>query len=220
MQNPDDTIYFDDAGTGNIYGGLVIGALCNGRYHSRILAPEWFGLGDAFSSLISSTILEMALSYGPSSRTAALCRCSLFNAAARDLGRLGWTVRRTVIDGELQDRAEEDFLSHLIALGLPDHIRRLRPDCEEKKPECYRSLNEFCTAFILACPERRLGAAKPTCGTLKKIVPSEIMRHHHEKIRGRCRRCVECGEVVTRDAYRCSGAGRVFYVHARCAKWV
>jgi hypothetical protein len=214
-----DTLTFDDAGGGNILGGLVIGALRGECYRSRIIGPEWFSFGSALPPLISSTVIEMVGAYG-SPRSVRLCRSHLFDQSARDLARLGHEIERGAIEGELQTRTERDFFHHLIEIGLPAHILRLFPDSAERKPRCYRSLNEFCTAFLMADPDSRSSAAKTVGSIFSRIAAAEIERVYCERLKGRPRRCVECGEPVAGEAYRCEGAGRIFYVHRECARWV
>jgi hypothetical protein len=214
-----DTLTFDDAGGGNILGGLVIGALQGDCYRSRILGPEWFTFGTALPPVIASTVLEMVRAFD-SPRCVRLCRSNLFDRSAHDLERLGHIVERGAIEGELQTRTERDFFHHLIDIGLPAHILRLFPDTEEKKPQCYRSLNEFCTAFLMADPDGRSAAAKTVGSIYERIATAEIERVYCERLKGRPRRCVECGEAVMGDAYRCAGVGRTFYVHGECARWV
>lgn len=212
-----ETIVFDDAGGGNILGGLVIGALCNGRYDSRIIDPEWFSTGATMHSIISSTVMEMTISAGRP-QNVILCRSHLFNSSAHDLTRNGFTVSRESIIGVLQERIEQDFLEHLVELGLPRHILRLAPGVEEKG-RAYRHLNEFCATYALAHQALRLERAKSNSAMFRQLEAADVTRELVVKIKGRKRRCVECGERVVADSYRCEGAGRIFYVHRECAKW-
>lgn len=213
-----ETIIFDDAGGGNLFGGLVIGALHRGAYESRVIDSDLFAFGDCIHSIISSTVLQMTRDAG-SPRTVILCRGNVFDAAARDLERLGFSVRRECIVGSLQHQIEEDFIHHLISLGLPEYIRQLAPRDAERKHESYRYLNEFCASYVLAHPTLRIDRVKSNTSLYHELRTAEIKREYVAKLRGRKRRCVECGERVTEDVYRCEGAGRVFYVHRDCAQW-
>ncbi len=220
MPNRIDSIAFDDAGGGNLLGGLVIGALHGRTYFSRTLGPEWFSFGSAIKAVISSAIIEMVCRAGSPPRV-VLCRTDLFHRTAADLQRLGFTVERTVIDGELQKRTEEDFFLHLRELGLPAHINRMFPHDDAEKNRCYRSLNEWCAAYLLAHPEARRQAAKANCCLLRQLLEADVERAYCDRVSGRPKRCVECGEVVSRgSAWRLEGAGRVFYVHEGCEPWV
>lgn len=214
------SIAFDDAGGGNLLGGLVIGSLQDDRYVGRVLGPEWFSYGSAITSIISSIILEMVCRAG-SPPCVTLCRTDLFHRTAHDLKRLGFTVERKVIDGELQQKTEEDFFHHLVGLGLPPHIHRMLPKDDGGKNRCYRSLNEWCAAYLLADREGRWHAAKANCCLLKQLLEAEVERVLCPRVTGRPRRCIECGEAIgRRSAWRCEGAGRTFYVHEGCEPWV
>ncbi len=225
VQNALDTIAFDDAGIGNILGGVVIGAMHAGGFRSRIIEPEWFEFGTAFRSIVSSHVLQILLEASSDApvpiRRVVLCRGDIFDGPERDLRRLGYSTERRSIDGELQDRTERTFYHHLIDLGLPDHILRMMPGCRDggAKDDCYRRLNEYSVSFLLSCPEKRMGWAKANCATTRKLKGEPVERELCPRLPGRPKRCVECGRNVRTDAWRCAAAGRIFYVHERCAKW-
>lgn len=220
MDSSSVPIAFDDAGGGNLLGGLVIGSLQGDRFESRVLGPEWFSYGSALTAVISSLIVEMVCRSG-SPHEVILCRTDLFHRTAHDLKRLGFRVERRVIDGELQQRTEEDFFRHLVELGLPPHIHRMLPKDDGGKNRCYRSLNEWCASYLLAHPEDRRRAAKANCCLLKRLLEAPVERVLCPRLAGRPRRCVECGEAIGRKAaWRCEGAGRIFYVHEGCEPWV
>lgn len=215
-----ETITFDDAGGGNLLGGLVIGALHGDRYFSRVLGPEWFSFGAAITAVISSSIIEMVRRAG-SPRRVILCHTDFFNRTAHDLTRLGFSIERQTINGTLQQRTEEDFFRHLIEIGLPPYILNLLPLDDDVKHRRYRELNEFCASYFLVAPASRRLAAKENCCMLKKLLGADIERVHCRRVPGRLKRCVECGEIIGRvAAYRCEGAERIFYIHEECAPWV
>jgi len=219
MNNVGGMIVLDDAGAGNLLGGLVIAARQDERFVSRVIGPEWFDLDRVIEPVISSTVIEMISVFATPS-SILLCRSNLFNRAARDLARLGHAIERGSIAGPLQEYTEAAFYHHLIALGLPEHILRIFPRDGADKTHCYRSLNEFCVAYVLAHPESRVAAMKRHCATAREIaaVPA-VERVYCERLKGRRRRCVECGGPTNGSAWRCAGASRIFYVHKECAKW-
>jgi hypothetical protein len=212
-------IVLDDAGSGNLLGGLVIAAHQGERFVSRVIGPEWFDLDRVIEPVISSTVIEMISAFETPS-SIRLCRSNLFNRAARDLARLGHAIERGSIEGPLQDYTEAAFYRHLIDLGLPEHILRIFPRTGADKTNCYRSLNEFCVSFVLAHPASRMAVMKRHCSTAREIAEmTEVERVYCERLKGRKRRCVECGRPTNGSAWRCAGAGRIFYVHKECAKW-
>jgi len=212
-----ETIVFDDAGGGNLLGGLVIGALHKGCYESRIIDAPWFSAGRGIHAMISATVVRMVFSAGSPSNV-VLCRSNLFDACAHDLADLGFFVTRESIIGFLQEKIEENFLEHLVSLGLPSHIMTMMPTLDNKG-RSYRHLNEFCASYVLAHPKSRLDEAKTHSVMFRQLQAADVERHFLSKIRGRKRRCIECGEHIVGGAYRCEGAGRIFYVHQGCAKW-
>lgn len=212
-----ETIVFDDAGGGNLLGGLVIGALHKGCYESCIIDAPAFSMSRDIHSLISSTVVLMVMAAG-SPGNVILCRSNLFDTCARDLTELGFIVTRESIIGSLQEKIEENFLQHLVSLGLPSHIMTMMPTLNNKG-RSYRHLNEFCASYVLADPKSRLDGAKTHSIMFRQLQAAEVTREFLSKIRGRRRRCIECGEHISGGAYRCEGAGRIFYVHEGCAKW-
>lgn len=214
-----DIIAIDDAGGGNLLGGIVLGGVCGERYVSRVIGPEWFAMGVTVRSLISAMVIDMVIACD-SPRRVVLCRSDLFDQSARDLRRLGYTVDRAAINGRLQDKTEEDFFKHLVHLGLPRHIMRLMPKEDDDKGKCYRSLNEYSTRFLLADFSARRHMAKQNCRSFKKLAEIRTERIYRHKLDGpRSRRCVECGEDIRENAYLCKAGTCQFYVHKSCAPW-
>lgn len=207
----------DDAGGGNIIGGLVIGALKGKSYTSRVIGPEWFALGSGVKPIVSATVLEIVHANG-SPKNVVLCRSDIFDQSARDLGRLGFSVSRAIINGSLQDRTEEDFFRHLIDLGLPDYVMSMFPGENTDKSRCYRSLNEYCVRFLMADFKSRRHTAKENCRTFKTLCETHVTRTFVSRIRDRrSRRCVECGDTVRDDAWLYRGGPTSFYIHKSCA---
>ena len=214
-----EPVVFDDAGGGNILGGLVIGALHGEAYANRIIGPEWFSMGKGIRSIISSTVLELVKEFDSPSHV-ILCRSDLFDQTARDLERLGFRVERAVINGKLQDRAELDFFEHLMALGLPRYIMTLFPGEDTDKSRCYRSLNQYCTSFLLSDFSTRHPSAKKNSRSFHKLRAIKLDKKFRDVLNGsRPRRCIECGEAIVERAYLCKGGTTVFYVHENCAPW-
>jgi len=216
-------IAFDDAGTGNVLGGAVIGAVQGNGFRSKIIGPEWFSFGSALKPIISSAVIELLLTLRYENNfvpeKVVLCRSDLFDSSEHDLRRLGYTVERASIVGTLQKMIEEEFMNYLISLGLPPYALNLLKISEKNKMRCYRALNEFSLSYIMAFPEKRILLAKQNCSTFKRLHSAVIERKFFKRLKGRQRRCVECGENIRSDAFKCEGAGRIFYVHERCAKW-
>ncbi|RMH54037.1 MAG: hypothetical protein D6679_14480 [Candidatus Hydrogenedentota bacterium] len=213
-----NTIVVDDAGGGNVLGGLVVGAWKGREFRSEVLGPEWCGDEAVFQPVIASVVLGLVRNWEPAEKV-VLCRTRLFDRAARDLSRCGYVVRRARINGVPQRRTEEAFFHHLLALGLPDYLRRFLPGNEIPKEKSYRRLNESCAGLLLADP-RRLSLAKGKCRTVERIRNARIQRVRFTgRIRGRRRFCVECGRTVDRGGWRVTGAGRRVYVHAECASF-
>lgn len=215
-----DTIVIDDAGGGNIVGGIVIGAIRGETFAGRVIGPEWFALGPGVQALIAASVVELVRELGDA-RHIQLCRSDLFNQAAHFLTRLGsYFIERGSFDGPIQDRTERAFYEHLIDLGLPRHVMNMFPREGEDKGRSYRALNDFCTRYLMADFPHRRRLAKENCRSFKKIEETPVERAYRRHVDGpRRRRCLECNRTVTENAYHLKCGTQNFYIHKECAPW-
>lgn len=198
----------------------MIGAVHGDLFTHKLIDPQWFSIGQGLRSVISSTVLEIIRECS-SPNHIVLCRSDLFDQTARDLTRLDFHVERAVINGRLQDCTETAFFDHLIEMGLPEYIRSHFPAEGLDKSRCYRALNQFCTSYLLSDFEKRADAAKKHSKSFHKLKKIDVERSYIPRIKGtRARRCVECGEGIERNAYRCRAGTHYFYVHTECVPWV
>lgn len=218
-------IEVDDAGGGNLVGGLVVGAYqerwrgAPARYASRVIPPETFDGNGRTRAALARAVLALLEEF-PLSAEVHLCTGDLLDETAARLSAAGRTVRRRAIVSTLQDLVEADFVAHLRALGLPPYVERLWSNGALEKEDAYRALNDFSANFVLLDPAGRGGICKKETRLWRRIA-AESVASEEVVLAGSARRaqrlCCACGERVSRGPARRWRAGRkTFYTHVAC----
>lgn len=212
-------IEIDDAGCGNLVGGIVIGAYRPGdppRYESRLIGPDLFDGNGAVRAAAAEAVASLVASLDGDGAEVVLCTSDVFDAAAAALASAGRPVRRAAIGGPLQDLVEADFIAHLRRLGLPAHVERIAS--LPSKDLAYRSLNDFSTKYVLVDRIARAPLCKRGTRHWRRLSTAAV---EVSEIDLRCRRpgrlCHNCGgRVITGPARRYRLGRTVFYTHVSC----
>jgi len=120
-------IEIDDAGWGDLVGGVIIGGYnpLNEEFRWTEIPVEYFQ-GEAFARKDYLAAAKRAVNRVLGDLRAdkrfhqvALCTGYVLNQAARSLRRKGWRVVRRAIEGRCQALVEERFKQELIKIGVP-----------------------------------------------------------------------------------------------------
>jgi hypothetical protein len=125
-------IQIDDAGWGDLIGGVVLGGydVVMRAFRWAVVPVEHFQ-GEAFEkkSYLSEArraVIKLLGDLRADKRfhAVALCTSYVLTEAARSLRKNGWKVVRRQIEGRCQELVEERYRKELIKLGVPS--RRVR----------------------------------------------------------------------------------------------
>ena len=128
-------IEIDDAGWGDLVGGVIIGGydVVLGAFRWEIVHVEHFQ-GEAFAkksylSKAKRAVIKLLGDLRADKRfyAVALCTSYVLNDAARSLRKNRWKVVRRQIEGRCQELVEERCHKELIKLGVPSRIARKVP---------------------------------------------------------------------------------------------
>ncbi|MFQ6074972.1 MAG: hypothetical protein ACE5Z5_02390 [Candidatus Bathyarchaeia archaeon] len=125
----------DDAGWGDLVGGVVIGGYnpLNGEFRWARVPVRYFQ-GEAFAGKDYLVGAKRAVNKVLGDLRAdkrfhrvAMCTGYVLNYAARSLRQNGWRVVRRKIEGRCQELVEATFRRELINLGVPPDLIRSMP---------------------------------------------------------------------------------------------
>lgn len=135
MQSADRSypeIEVDDAGWGDLIGGVVIGGydVVRGAFRWGVIPVEHFQ-GEAFAkksylSQARRVVIKILGDLRADKRfhVVALCTGYVLNDVARSLRTNGWKVVRRPIKGRCQALVEERYRKELVKLGVPSRTMR------------------------------------------------------------------------------------------------
>lgn len=119
-------IEIDDAGTGSPVGGIVIGALKNGRFSYKVIPVELFRTERNESikkvkEAVLEAVLELLkiLDFNQEEDFVRICRGDIFSLAHSRFDELEFHWERAKIESKLQDLVETAYDFHLVELGVP-----------------------------------------------------------------------------------------------------
>jgi len=122
-------IEIDDAGSGSLIGGTVIGIFRKetGEYYSELIPLKYFQhplFAQKRYQEYVITIMERAIRRLQISKTEPVCLCRgyIFDQLRHWLSGEGFSWQNTKIIGSLQNRVENSFNQYIISLGLPKNF--------------------------------------------------------------------------------------------------
>jgi len=143
-------IEIDDAGWGDLLGGVIIGGFnpFNEEFRWSKIPVEYFQ-GEAFNR--KDYLVEATRGVGKvigdlradkKLYRVALCTGYVLNKAASSLRRNGWMLARRKIEGRCQTLVEEKFRDELIKIGVPPRIIRNTPSGTNRFMQLFRWVKE------------------------------------------------------------------------------
>ncbi len=143
-------IEIDDAGWGDLVGGVVIGGYnpLNEEFRWTAIPVEHFQ-GEAFARKDYLAEAQRAVTRVLGDLRAdkrfhqvALCTGYVFTHAARSLRRKGWRVVRRAIEGRCQALVEERFKQELFTIGVPPAMIATLPSGTNRFMQLFRWVQE------------------------------------------------------------------------------
>lgn len=165
-------IQIDDAGSGSLVGGTLIGILRieNQDYYSEIIPIKLFSspdfekkkYNDYCVEIIKRAIENLKIE---KDETIEICQGYIFDNARKYLSQSGYIIKSTKICEPLQSKIEENFMDYVIGLGIPMdfleytkypfHFHKLLKwvfsDLNSRKHMCktgWKSWKKYCTTSL------------------------------------------------------------------------
>lgn len=211
-------IQIDDAGSGSLIGGTLIGIVRveTLEYVCRAIPVKYFKTpyfeqkkyGDSCIEIIAEALRELGV---PKSEPIEICQGYIFDKAREYLREENYNFISTRIAEPLQSMIEESFMDYVIGLGVPlDYLQFTR------YPFHFHRLLKW----VFADFKNREKLCKTAWKSWHKYKDIETL-HYYDHLMGGNYRCLKCGsEINTPDRIKVikftSNREYFIYLHARC----
>jgi len=191
-------IQIDDAGSGSLVGGTVIGLLRTStlEYYYEVIPIKYFKspyfkekkFEDYCIKIIENGIKALNIN---KYEEINICRGYMFNKARKHLSEKGYTVISSKITDPLQTLIEDTFKEYIINLGVPqDYINYT------KYPFHFHKL----LRWVLADPSNRIKLCKTGWDSWQKYINNLNIERHTDYILNGSYICLKCGNKITPPA--------------------
>jgi hypothetical protein len=217
-------LVIDDAGSGNIVGGIMISGYSAelDDYKSSVIKPDLYNKTfDDIQVEIYNCVKEIVDYFSEHYiQNIFLCQSNLFDYSTMKLIEQDYVVIRGKVEGKLQDLIEIDFIKHLKSFGMPDYIDFFFKVIKKDKNAGYKMLNNFCINFVKADLENRLKYCKMNSKLYDDLKNSDVTKVVVDnKSQKKYKLCCNCGKYIKTDKmykYITPGRSNLFYTHIDC----
>lgn len=187
-------IQIDDAGSGSLVGGTMIGILRAEtlEYYHEIIPVKYFKSPYFNQKLYENytvKIIERAISQLKIDKNEEIqiCRGYLFNKARKELSENGYKILSTKISDPLQNIIEDSFKDYVIGLGIPkDYLNYT------KYPFHFHKM----LRWVLANPKERIKYCKTGWNSWQKYINNIKIERKSDYIFSGNYVCLRCGEPI------------------------